>query len=272
MPLTRLVPRMVEKPWGRTGLPAIFGAPAAPVGEVWFEHPGAPLPLLVKWLFTSDRLSVQVHPNDAQAAAAGLPGGKEECWVVVAAEPGASLGIGTIRELGPKELRDAAVSGEIATLLDWKPVAAGDWFHIAPGTVHAIGAGVTLIEVQQAADVTYRLYDYDRPRSLHVENAVAVAKAVPFLDPRQGRLGPAGHLTLLSTCPSFSLYHGGAMLSSLPARDLWLIPLAGSILVDGKPAGIGTVLFGRVAPGQAVSNDFACVVALAHDNSSPDSG
>jgi mannose-6-phosphate isomerase len=266
MTLTRLVPRMVEKPWGRTDLPAQFGAAAAPVGEIWFEHPGAPLPLLVKWLFTSDRLSVQVHPNDAQAAAAGLPGGKEECWVVVAADPGACLGIGTTRELGPDALRAAAMSGEIATLLDWKPVSAGDWFHIAPGTVHAIGAGITLIEVQQAADVTYRLFDYGRPRALHIEAAVAVSRAMPYQDPRHGRLDIADQPALLSRCSSFSLYHGGGgRFEGLPAADLWLVPVAGSIELPDGSKGPGAVLHGRMTPGLPVSSDFAYLAVVAHD-------
>jgi mannose-6-phosphate isomerase len=263
MTLTRLVPRMVEKPWGRTDLPAMFGAAAAPVGEIWFEHPGAPLPLLVKWLFTSDRLSVQVHPSDAQAVAAGLPGGKEECWVVVAADPGARLGIGTTHDLGPDALRAAAESGEIATLLDWRPVAAGDWFHIAPGTVHAIGAGVTLIEVQQAVDVTYRLFDYGRPRPLHIDAAVAVSKATPYQDPRHGHLEHAATPQLLTRCPAFALYHG-RVFDGLPDEDLWLIPIAGSIELADGAAVPGTVLHGRLPAASRVSPDFAYVAALAN--------
>lgn len=263
MTLKRLVPRMVEKLWGRTDLPVQFGTAPAPVGEVWFEHPGGSLPLLVKWLFTSDRLSVQVHPNDAQAAAFGLPGGKEECWVVVAADPGACLGIGTTRELGPDALRAAAMSGEIATLLDWKPVAAGDWFHIAPGTVHAIGPGVTLIEVQQAADVTYRLFDYGRPRALHIEAAVAVSRAEPYRDPRHGRLGDANKPELLTRCSTFSLYHG-ALFNGLPTENLWLIPLAGTIELAGGSHGPGTVLHGRLPSVLSASPDFAYVAAIAH--------
>lgn len=270
MTLARLAPRLVEKPWGRTDTPTMFGTAAAPVGEIWFEHPAGPLPLLVKWLFTSDRLSVQVHPGDAQAIAAGLPGGKAECWVVVAADADARLGIGTIRELGPDALRAAAVSGEIATLLDWKPVAVGDWFHIAPGTVHAIGAGVTLIEVQQAADVTYRLFDYGRPRPLHIEAAVSVSNAAPYQDPRHGRLGAAGAPRLLSRCPAFSLYHGGgATLDRLPATDITLVPLAGSIdLADGR-AGAGTVLHGRIAPGLPVSDDFSYLALTTEGDPEP---
>lgn len=266
MALIRLVPRMVEKPWGRSDLPMMFGTAAVPVGEIWFEHQRGSLPLLVKWLFTSARLSVQVHPSDAQAVAVGQPGGKEECWVVVAADPGACLGIGTTCALGPDELRAAAMSGEIATLLDWKPVAAGDWFHIAPGTVHAIGRGVTLIEVQQAADVTYRLFDYGRPRALHIEAAVSVSQAKPYQELRYGRLGVGGRPALLSRCASFSLYHGGGgQLEGLPAADLWLVPLAGSIDLPDGSEGPGAVLHGRITPGLRVSPDFAYIAVVAYD-------
>ena len=262
MTLARLDHCLVAKPWGRTDLPAAFGSVEEPIGEVWFGDAHDLPPLLVKWLFTAERLSVQVHPDDVQAAARGLPSGKEECWVVVAAEPGAHLGIGTRAPLDAEALRAAALSGEIATLLDWKAVAAGDWFHIAPGTVHAIGAGVTLIEVQQHADVTYRLYDYGRPRALHIDDGVAVSRAEPYRDPRHGRLGTAGTPVLLSSCDSFALYHGGgATLDLLPDAELLLIPIAGRIEVADGSAAAGSVLYGRCNAERA-SDDFAYLAAI----------
>ena len=263
MALVRLDHRLVAKPWGRTDLPALFGHMTEAIGEVWFGSDSDDPPLLVKWLFTSDRLSVQVHPDDAQAAARGLPSGKEECWVVMAAEPGACLGIGTRMPLDVKALRAASHSGEIASLLEWKPVSAGDWFHIAPGTVHAIGAGVTLIEVQQHADVTYRLYDYGRPRALNIEDGVAVSRAGPYCDPRHGRLGIADTPVLLSRCDSFSLYHGGgATLHLLPEADLLLIPIAGEIRLADGLAAAGSVLYGRCNAAAQVSSDFAYLAAV----------
>jgi mannose-6-phosphate isomerase len=219
----------VEKPWGREDIPAVFGAPAGQrIGEVWYEAPdGAPLPLLVKWLFTSEKLSIQVHPSDEQALARGLSSGKEECWYIVDAEPGAVLGIGTTQTLTADELRAASLSGEIEGLMDWKPVQAGDYFYIPAGTVHAIGAGITLVEVQQYADITYRLYDYGRPRELHLDDGVAVSKAAPYADPRSGK---AKGNTQLVDGPYFKLWlvDNADALAALPAdNQRWIVPLEG---------------------------------------------
>src|SRR3546814_2738640 len=90
--------------------------------------------------------------------------GKDEAWLILAAEPDSTIALGTKRPVGREELRDAALDGSIEDLLDWKPVKAGDFYYSPAGTVHAIGAGITLIEVQQNVDLTYRLYDYGRPR------------------------------------------------------------------------------------------------------------
>src|SRR4026209_2291967 len=111
MPTHRLVPHVVEKPWGRTDNPSHVAAnDGRRVGEVWFSpEPGISLPLLVKYIFTSENLSVQVHPNDAQAKLCGMAGGKSECWYVLDAAPDARLGIGMCQDLTPEELRAAAL-------------------------------------------------------------------------------------------------------------------------------------------------------------------
>lgn len=102
------------------------------------------------------------------------------CWPP---KPGATLGIGTEGALNSDELRAASHNGEIKALMDWKPIACGDFYYIPGGIVHAIGVGVSLIEVQQNADVTYRLYDYGRPRELHLDDGVAVSRAAPYSQP-----------------------------------------------------------------------------------------
>jgi mannose-6-phosphate isomerase len=237
-----LLPRhYVEKPWGRTDLPAIFtGTAGRRIGEVWFDMPDEALPLLVKWLFTSERLSVQVHPNDAQARMVGALRGKEECWFIVAAEPGATVGIGTRRPLSPEELRDTSISGEIEGLIDWKPAKPGDFWFIPAGTVHAIGAGVKLVEIQQNSDMTYRLYDYGRPRELHLAESMSVSKPEPYNDARSGNWLQAAPGQLMA-CEHFRIFklavtNAAALHGSMP---VWVTPILGEATVNGArvPAG-----------------------------------
>lgn len=261
----KLVSHHVEKPWGRTDLPEVFAARAgAMIGEVWFDAPDRPLPLLVKWLFTSDRLSIQVHPDDVQARAAGAVSGKEECWVVTSAEPGATLGIGTLRPLAADELRAAVLSGAIEDLMDWKPVRAGDFYFIPAGTVHAIGAGVTLVEVQQNADITYRLYDYGRPRALHLSEGLAVSRAEPYTDTRSGRIDQSAEQELVN-CPHFSLWHlrGDAIVQRAQNADArWIIPLSGTVEAGGTTAKCGECLYLDDRIALSVSDDCAALIAF----------
>jgi mannose-6-phosphate isomerase len=233
----------VTKPWGCAMLPAPFvNQCGAPVGEIWFaEHGAPPLPLLAKYLFTSEKLSIQVHPDDAEAHARGLAGGKEECWLVLDAAPGAVLGIGTQRPLSSAELRAAALDGSIEGLMDWKPVARGDYFYVPAGTVHAIGAGVSLIELQQHADITYRLYDYGRPRELHLDDGIAVSDARPYADARCGRVD-LGDDRLLIDGPIFRMAIGGSDAALNGTGATLILPLAGTISADGVEARAGDCL------------------------------
>jgi mannose-6-phosphate isomerase len=231
----KLATRQVEKPWGRAVLPAPFRNPGSEkIGEIWFEpETGPALPLMIKYLFTSEKLSIQVHPSDAAAQAMGLASGKEECWLVLDAEPGACLGIGTLRPLGADELRDAALSGEIEALMDWKPVTRGDFYYIPAGTVHAIGAGVSLIEVQQNADITYRLYDYGRPRELHLDDGVAVSRAAPYPAKLHRKVDFAVD-QLLVDGPYFTLVLSGDPDVRLDGTGpLMVLPVKGSVIQTG---------------------------------------
>ncbi len=168
----RLPTRFLEKVWGATDLLPWYPQSTQKIGEVWFE---ADLPLLVKFVFTSERLSVQVHPNDDFAAGHENSRGKTEMWYVLRADPGAQLAIGFRESISTERLRAASLSGEIEQLMNWVEVQAGDAFFIPAGTVHAIGGGLAICEIQQHSDITYRLYDYGRPRELHLEKAVQVA-------------------------------------------------------------------------------------------------
>jgi mannose-6-phosphate isomerase len=141
--------------------------------EVWGAEE---FPLLVKILFPSDKLSVQVHPDDAQAQAMGQARGKTECWYVLEAEPGAAVALGLKEGATAERVRAAVGEGSMEEWMRWLPVSAGDMVFVDAGTVHAIGPGVVLLETQQTCDVTFRLYDYGRPRELHLEQGLGVMK------------------------------------------------------------------------------------------------
>lgn len=167
-----------------------------PVGEAWYQSPGLPL---LKWIFTTERLSVQVHPDDAYAMLHHKPAGKTEAWHVVHASSGAELGVGLRRDLTRDQARQAALDGSIESLLNWIPVSQGDTLFIPAGTIHAIGSGLVIAEIQQDSDVTYRLYDYGRGRELHLDRGLEVADLRAWTgEIRRG--GP-----LLAECPYFRL-------------------------------------------------------------------
>ncbi|MFC3100559.1 class I mannose-6-phosphate isomerase [Altererythrobacter lauratis] len=247
MPLPTIT---VEKPWGRDILPAPFqGPPGQRIGEIWFEPPPELPELLVKYIFTSEKLSVQVHPDDDQAEAAGLGRqGKEECWLVIDAQPGAQLGVGFDVPLDAEAMRAAALDGSIEHLLTWHDIAPGDFFYIPAGTVHAIGAGVGIIEIQQNSAITYRLFDYGRPRELHLDAAIAVARGMPH-DPALRRRVPCNGTAALVDGPHFRLdLVDGQLPANVRGRHdgkLLVIPLAGLAGVAGA----------SVQPGQCALAD-----------------
>ena len=228
----KLLPtRTVAKPWGCDSLPAPFVAPPGErIGEIWFEPDDALPQLLVKYLFTSEKLSVQVHPSDAQAPAGER--GKEECWLVLAAEPDARLAIGFREQISGEAISAAALDGSIEHMLEWHPVQAGDFFYLPAGTVHAIGPGLAIIEIQQNSDITYRLFDYGRPRELHLEEAVAVAKGEAYPASMRQTLAP-GQSGVLVEGPHFRLERvcglpDAALCDRFPGAAL-VVPVSGVV-------------------------------------------
>jgi mannose-6-phosphate isomerase len=205
----RLAPWFSPRPWGRMSLRPWYAdtGTTEPVGEAWLTGPQSVIetgpmagqtlaavgaqagesllgasgegefPLLVKLLFPNDKLSVQVHPDDAQAQAMGQPRGKTECWYVLEAEPGATIALGLKPGATADVVRAAIADGTMEDWMEWVPVSVGDTVFVDAGTVHAIGPGVVLLETQQTCDVTFRMYDYGRPRELHVEQALKVMRA-----------------------------------------------------------------------------------------------
>lgn len=228
----RLEPRFVERVWGTTELGPWFPDATAKTGEVWFtadDNPtsegvtlralmerdgerllgsavkpafGGRFPILVKFLFTEERLSVQVHPDDVYGEEYEGSPGKTEMWYVLRASEGATIAAGFRRTLQPQDLRRAVYEGTVAEELEWWPAQAGQTYFVPAKTVHAVGAGVVICEIQQNSDVTYRLWDYGRPRELHVESSLAVAE----LGPHPGPVAPVpfGGGELLASCPYFA--------------------------------------------------------------------
>ena len=133
-------------------------------------------PLLLKFLFPHEKLSVQVHPDDEAAQRVGEPWGKTECWYIVQAAPGSQVGLGLKSGATRDELAQAIQEKRAEDLLNWIDVHAGDMIYVAAGTVHTLGPGSILMETQQQSDATYRLYDYGRPRELHLEQGLAAVR------------------------------------------------------------------------------------------------
>jgi len=204
-----VVPIFDERPWGSLDLRPIYTRIVKdPIGESWLTWEdnrvaNGPLagqslgdlakkfgrdlvgqvavydnrfPLLVKFLFPCDKLSVQVHPDDEQARKSGQPCGKTECWYVLRANPGAQVALGLKAGVTLAEFEQAIRDTRAEKLLNWVDVYAGDMLYVAAGTVHTIGGGMVLVETQQTSDITYRLYDYGRPRALHIAEGLAATK------------------------------------------------------------------------------------------------
>src|ERR1700678_2758162 len=133
-------------------------------------------PLLLKFLFPHEKLSVQVHPDDEQARRVSQPWGKTECWYVAHAKPGSQVGLGLKTGVTVAQLEDAIHEKRAEDLLNWLNVYTGDMIYVSGGTVHTLGPGSVIVETQQQSDTTYRLYDYGRPRELHLEQGLAAVK------------------------------------------------------------------------------------------------
>jgi mannose-6-phosphate isomerase len=212
-----LIPIFDERPWGVRDLRPIYTKIVKePIGESWLTwgdcriangpFAGRTLgdiateyrrdlvgsaavyedrfPLLVKFLFPAEKLSVQVHPDDAGAQRAGQPYGKTECWYVLAAKPGAQVALGLKPGVTLGEFERSIGENRAEALLNWITVNPDDMLYVAAGTVHTIGGGMVLVETQQTSDITYRLYDYGRQRELHIQDGIAAIK----LNTRAGKV------------------------------------------------------------------------------------
>lgn len=234
--IEQLRPRIVpKKEWG---------------GEIWFEGTSS-LPVLVKLIFTVAKLSVQVHPDDAYAQAQGYARGKTEMWHVLAAQAGAKIAAGFRETVSEERVRAASLSGEIVDLLAWQEARPGDTFFLPAGTVHAIGEGLVLYEIQQNCDITYRLYDYGRDRELHLHHALKVSHRGPMVVRRQAREG------VLVSCEYFTTekIRLKEPRVHVPAGDEIWIALEGSGEVEGAGFQAGEVFSVRGTAQTRLSGD-----------------
>jgi mannose-6-phosphate isomerase len=227
--LIKLASAAHEKVWGSPETEPWYRNPEGrKIGEIWFAASDS-VPLLVKFLFTSDNLSVQVHPGDDYARKHHNSRGKTEMWHILRAQPDSKIALGLRQKVAPARLREAALSGEIMDLLNWVPARKGDTFFVPAGTIHAIGGGLALCEIQQHSDITYRLYDYGRPRELHLDHALAVCDPDPA----------SGIARLPLECAYFRterLTVGGSETAMpLAERNTLYIALEGTGSIGGEP-------------------------------------
>ena len=167
-------------------------------------------PMLIKLIDSASPLSIQVHPSDENAKALGADGGKTEMWIICDCEKDAFLYFGVKERLTAEQFKAAILDGSITEYLNKVPVKPGDTFFIEAGTIHAIGAGITICEIQQTSDTTYRLYDYKRKdkngneRELHIEKGMIASNLAPISDfYEQGEM--IGNELLLVSCPFFNV-------------------------------------------------------------------
>lgn len=251
MAIEHAIAQAAPKPWGVANLQPWSNIDARDehIGELRFQRTteSAPIPaLLLKLLFTNEPLSIQVHPGDEFARAIGLPNGKTEAWYILAACAGAQVALGLERNLTPLELRTAIKDGSIAKLTHWRAVTKGDVIFVPAGTIHAIGAGLVLAEIQQRSDTTFRLFDYGRPRELHENDAIAVSNAKPApIQPSPRRL--TAERTVLIASPHFVLERVVLSASSNWALDAkhetWILVIEGRGMIGSIDVSIGDAIF-----------------------------
>ncbi len=248
-------PSIVRKIWGGTQLESMKGIPhqegLEPIGET-LEIYNEKLPYLAKFIDTSDELSIQVHPGDEYARLHENSSGKTECWIILAAKPGAGIYLGLKSNVTKDILKKAlAEKKPINELLNFYQVKSGDFFFVPAGSIHAIGRDITLAEVQQNSGITYRVWDWNRvdskgnPRELHVEKSLDVinfSPAVNTLDYFQHKtnLFAGNGLTEVCSHPDFHLYLLNQKQGDVFKQDLKLtrpcsiLNLSGKISLDGK--------------------------------------
>jgi mannose-6-phosphate isomerase len=263
-----LLPEFYERVWGARDLRPYFIRVAEhdPIGEVWLtgedcrvangplasqtlrdlaEQFGSALngtaapqpsrfPLLIKFLFPRQKLSVQVHPGDELARQAGQPCGKTECWYIARALPGAQVGVGLRPGINREMFRRAVEANQAEHMLNWLNLTPGEMIYVDAGTVHALGPNSIVVETQQNCDITYRLYDYGRPRQLHLELGMAAIREKTHAGFVQSQ--PQSGYDLLVASPSFIVekhkLQNPLTLAATPASVQVLVCLEGGVIAE----------------------------------------
>jgi mannose-6-phosphate isomerase len=254
---------LLQKLWGIVDLRpwSDAGDGVRPIGEIWYERsdPAAkPTSLLLKLLFTSQPLSIQVHPDDAYAQSIGLPNGKTEAWYVLSATAEAKIALGLRRRISSAQLRLAIEDGSVADLVEWLPAHTGDTASVPAGTIHAIGAGLVIAEIQQRSNATFRLFDYGRGRELHVDRALATSNAGPA-DIRQAAVRLTDTRKLLISNAHFTFERIELAPHSVwivdAKRETWLLVIGGGGRTGAFDVTTGDAIFAQsdrfdVLPGR----------------------
>ena len=226
-------------------------------------------PTLTKFIDAREKLSVQVHPSDSYALANEGQFGKTEMWYVVEAEPGAGLYMGLEREATPEEFLAAVNDGTVEELLSFKEVKSGDVFFIPSGTIHAIGAGVVIFEIQQNSTLTYRLYDYMRRdkdgnlRELHVDKAMKVSLLEPYSEAKFD----TDDESVIGSCEYFETrkYKLNFTKKSFNVEKdsfLSITCVAGEGTIEGEKLGLGDTYFIPAGEGKITVEGEAEIIAV----------
>lgn len=277
MTIARAQQRFVERPWG-VGDVRPWSATVSNgkiIGEIWYELPiGIRMEpsLLMKLLFTSEALSIQVHPDDQHAQAMGLANGKTEAWYVLDAASNAQVGIGLKQQYSNNELRQAISDGTISDLVAWRNVATGRALLVPAGTIHAIGAGLVVAEIQQRSEATFRLFDYGRRRELHVDAGLAVANPGPAGE-QADPMRLTSERTLLVSSPHFVFERielpGETSWSLEVEPETWCLVVGGHGMLASLDVAKGDGIFVRADRVQLATDHVGMTLLLAYSGSSP---
>lgn len=279
MALEHAVSEMIAKPWGSEDLRpwsrSVDGQ--GPIGEIWFQRPGdaARPALLLKLLFANARLSIQVHPDDEYAAANGLPNGKTEAWYVLSASERGEVAVGLKRKMTRRSLRKSMDEGAVDDCIQWRNVHEGETISVPAGTIHAIGAGTVIAEIQQRSDATYRIFDYGRDRPLQIDDAIAVATTRPSAGQRPP-MALANGRTVLAASPYFVLERldlaAGSAWQIDTVAETWLLVLEGEGHVGPLQAAIGGAFFLEADPAEILPGAAGLSLLMAYVGSTPAAG